>query len=541
MPSSRKHAPATSTSTTAVLFRVLALLCALVAVRALLLSRRYDDNAAVAAKPDPHAKVPAAHDDGGAETPEPTVARPVRIRRRTTQAASHYVKHRVVSTAAAPRRNAEDVADADPTPSADHDLNVLRRKFGSAPEREALKKAAERRGDTRQRVADTEFEDALNAVPFAERMRLRKQDTMVLGPEERDNILDEVRGVVERIVTRGEPPKRTKAKKKRAGTRLCAFLPANGHDDEHLRELQAALETWGDDATVLFTQNETLFKDDEALAVPEFRGMRALVDLGSWREGHHRRILHRWLLRKRGSSKRQLKGRGELSLPMFYWMWRMRDRLFAHCDWFMKADSDSFVHRAQLMRQLDALDPGEALYVGTQLPFSSRGYNFSMDAVRIRFNVGGPGYIFSRGLMRDMALDRCFADMGTEPIWLIHDDVGTGFCATRYTEGVRLVEHRTTVAATKETHVEGLFDFAQTNHACYACVQAVHPVGPDRMRVLRRAVDDGPSCPAKGDRECAVKLIAGHKPFIGAEWRVPRLVRDAVASWPRSHLAEDLA
>jgi hypothetical protein len=116
---------------------------------------------------------------------------------------------------------------------------------------------------------------------------------------------------------------------------------------------------------------------------------------------------------------------------MFYWMWREREGLFHRCGWFMKADSDSFVNRPRLAKQLAEFNPARSIYLGTPATFSSQGFNYSGAPVKSLFyHLGGPGYIFSRGLLERLRMDECFRSMALDPVWLIHDDVGTGYCAT---------------------------------------------------------------------------------------------------------------
>jgi hypothetical protein len=328
--------------------------------------------------------------------------------------------------------------------------------------------------------------------------------------------------------------------------RLCVLLPTDGADGVHMDELFAALDAWGDANTVVYTTNASV----AAAVASQPTLARSVVASGTsrWVAGHHRRILERPRLVKRGSTKKQLRGRGELSMPLFYWAWRERAGLLRHCAWFMKADTDSFVNRRQLMRQLSRLDSSEALYVGTRLNFDSRGFNYSQPSMRIKFNLGGPGYIFSRGLMERLDLDACFQNMALDPIWLIHDDVGTGYCATRFLkdgERPRTVAHHAAVAATSGKLLEEFLDDNTASHPCLACVSAIHPVSASRMRVIaeRQEMNDAAgSDPAESctSRKCGVTLIEGFRPSIGTAWETPRAVRVLLPKWPRSQLAEDL-
>jgi hypothetical protein len=417
--------------------------------------------------------------------------------------------------------------------SGDRQSQLLRYRLRYAPkaERQALQR------QLNPKLGEMEFEEALADVPFAERMRLRKQDTAPLAESERDRILEELTEALGSISY--VPHAQEFMGNGRPTGVLCSFVPANGHDAEHVEEIRQALRVWGDTNTVLFTENATLH---QAVNIIGTTVNRAHVDLGRWRVGHHRRVLHRWLLRRRGSTKAQLRGRGELSLPMFYWMWRERAGLFSRCDWFMKADSDSFINRPQLTTQLNDLDPSQAIYLGTQLSFDSRGFNYSQPPRKIYFHVGGPGYVFSRGLMERLRMDECFRSMALDPVWLIHDDVGTGYCATQFTPGVRTVQHRATIAATSEDDLDSLFDANAVDHQCITCVQAVHPLHPSRLAMIvdvlgSKDKDATEPTPCEAVR-CGVSLIEGSHPHVGSAWEVPRSLKARMKAWPRSHLSD---
>jgi hypothetical protein len=249
----------------------------------------------------------------------------------------------------------------------------------------------------------------------------------------------------------------------------------------------------------------------------------------------------------------------------------------------MKADTDSFVNRRQLMRQLNALDSSEALYVGTPATIDVGPWTYAAagrGAAPLVYHLGGPGYIFSRGLMERLDLDACFQNMALDPIWLIHDDVGTGYCATRFlktseeegaakAEGPTVIAHRGVVASTFRCvphrliaaaledaslyPVEGLrgsaLDLLQSwlrgepplspgAADCVLLAQVWHPVTPAVMRALDRflSVDSAKRAEAlaetAGDsgghplavatavtaHECMFVAMAGEEVVVGDRW-----------------------
>jgi hypothetical protein len=407
-------------------------------------------------------------------------------------------------------------------------VDTYKRKFSSHAERDAAKQAEEERHDQA-------YEEEIAALPAADRLSIRKLDRQPPDEAEREHILKELAEVATRIDfahAHPEPPDKSGA--------LCVFVPAEAEGNAQFNELRTAMALWGDRHTVLFTENSTLATIAEAMGIN-----RAFVELGSWRAGHHRRVLRRWLLRDRGSTGKD-QGRGELSLPLLYWVWLNKDTLFAHCSWFMKANTDTFINRQPLMDQLSELDCNEPYYFGTPLHFDSRGFNYSQPAMRIEYHLGGPGYALSRGFLEGLRIAECFQSMAVDPIWLVHDDVGVGYCATHFVAGMKLAESRITATATSTFALEGVLSLGGDSHVCLPCVQAFHPVEPFRMQDLSRSIRDWPAMPRLQlaerctSRRCGIRLIEGTRPFVGREWGVPRDLQLRMKEWPRSNIAEDL-
>merc|ERR1711957_1072471 len=67
------------------------------------------------------------------------------------------------------------------------------------------------------------------------------------------------------------------------------------------------------------------------------------------------------------------------------------------CDWYMKADADSFVNVPLVMERLRCFDPGELWFLG--VPQVANGATGSMT----RFASGGAGYFVSRALLPKVA------------------------------------------------------------------------------------------------------------------------------------------
>ena len=133
---------------------------------------------------------------------------------------------------------------------------------------------------------------------------------------------------------------------------VCFFVPASSQDAAHRAELEALLASWADTGHApehpptffVFTDSSAVFTDGTLFANVSASVARVYASLQDWKRGHRCRVLGSRKLRTGRATSTQLRGRGELSLPMFAWWTEQLHAptgLFSHCDWFVKADTDT--------------------------------------------------------------------------------------------------------------------------------------------------------------------------------------------------------
>jgi hypothetical protein len=335
---------------------------------------------------------------------------------------------------------------------------------------------------------------------------------------------------------------------------LCVFVPIDASDstDPHIAEVVEAMEAWGEAGVVAYVMGSTEVAVMLSESVANRRGVAVVsaTEATDWIAGHRRRVLSRSRLRQRGSTPAQLRGRGELSLPLWRFLWRERDSpALAQCLWFMKADSDAFVNLRQMDLQLSAMRPGAPQYVGTSTTMSTEGFNApgSPAESALPYHLGGPGYTLSRGLLESVDWDVCFQHMSLDPIWLVHDDAAVGFCAQKHSRRtVELLPWADPVTGTSVVDVaraiEGAIASARLRDSqyyawlfgepplvlsaldCLLITNAIHPLTPATLRALalfsknterrRAAVENHVTAGT-----CSLVLMAGRQPLVGGLWQ----------------------
>ena len=483
------------------------------------------------------------------------------------------------------------------------------------------------RGEERTVAPHAEDESPIN-----DRMSRRTLcDETPLGNAELDAIHSELRGMIVDISARSPDEIEDDASEAASdgsegatpptgsdAGEICILLPTDAlaaDDSEHRNEFDDALALWGpqfrtiayQDATrgvlrsVLGTDYERPLVNVSHLRLPKAQcpvGAAALVRTlaPAWHEGHLRRILNRAVLRRRGSTVRYLKGRGELSLPMWYLAWlavqpktlstgrqeasppppwlRQLRRVFERCDWVMKGDSDTYFNAWSTRNELQKLaHPRErAYYVGTGATFTSAPYNLSgYPARNVSFHLGGTGYALSRHLLTSLDVPGCLSLAALDPIWLVHDDVGIGYCVSRWQQRERKAaaaaagivvdprrDWRSAVAATLAIDVFRMLETAHSqsaDHLCPRCAASVHPVSLGQLRELYRTTPEllpafSHPRPVPGSREaaeergvmerldrdcaqvdCRLRLIEGWPAVVGRDWTVDGDMKDRLLHW----------
>jgi hypothetical protein len=241
-----------------------------------------------------------------------------------------------------------------------------------------------------------------------------------------------------------------------------------------------------------------------------------MAELTAWNAWHERTVLKEIKLRRRGSTAENLKGRGQLSIPLFHWMSQLvkrNDPLVQHCKWFMKCDTDTYLRRGLLEREvLSKLDHTKPLHVGVPLKFNIRPYHHTMRIIDFEYNIGGPGYTFSRGLLEAVDTQACLRSMAMDPVLLIHDDVATGYCATYHAPMSSLVELNTAVSSSSTRLVTllltGTTDAPATlrDTPCVKLATTVHPVD---HRLLKNLAQLDVSTATLHGGQCHLKAMAG--------------------------------
>lgn len=111
---------------------------------------------------------------------------------------------------------------------------------------------------------------------------------------------------------------------------------------------------------------------------------------------------------------------------MLRYMWKNYGRYF---EWFLRADDDVYVRVDKLKEFLQTIDSSIPFYIGQP----GRGNPDKKDLLGLgefdNFCMGGPGVIFSRGMLALMYphIDRCIKDLNTT-----EEDVELGLCIRRY-------------------------------------------------------------------------------------------------------------
>ncbi len=312
---------------------------------------------------------------------------------------------------------------------------------------------------------------------------------------------------------------------------LCVFVPSTGDTEEHRRETLRFLDTWGDSSTLLFTlSNDTDWIDNVTHHARAREIHIATANFPRWFNWHFSRVMSSLTLRRRGANPSSIRGRGQLSIPLFHWMSQLvkrNDQLVQHCKWFMKCDTDTYLRRAHLEQLvLHHLDPEQPLHVGVPLWFNTRPFHTTLRKILFEYNLGGPGYTFSRQLLRVVDVSMCVRSMAADPVLLIHDDVGTGYCAAYHAQNSRLAGLRTAMSSTAPGFLWRIMHNSSTCYwnrtFCLGCVTAVHPTPPMMMEMMSGATLPISECLRYPSllKDCHARVIVGSPAEIGAAWAI---------------------
>ncbi len=165
----------------------------------------------------------------------------------------------------------------------------------------------------------------------------------------------------------------------------------------------------------------------------DFLNTRAVAINGTW--GHKLSNVDYFVAEGQGPhplSIVSLKGVDDTYPPQkkVYRMLRyMHDNYIDKFNWFLRADDDAYIRVPELLEFLSTLDPTVPLYIG------SPGLGRAEDLKRIklfpheRYCMGGPGVIFSRTLLIQLAphLDDCLENV----VVSYNEDLEVGRCVSR--------------------------------------------------------------------------------------------------------------
>lgn len=273
----------------------------------------------------------------------------------------------------------------------------------------------------------------------------------------------------------GHHPHRQERTMRRQKKELCLVVPANSMREPHHSELLAAVGSWyaevplvviaTEHAAVIASVKEAWDAQEAAksgsgsgTSPNQQRGWVSLLMTGmaEWRDLYRRQIFSRRKLRAIGIKPGTLRRGGEFTLPVLAFL---ADHVrtssatspLAQCGWFMKVDTDTLASPAALQAQLRQLlwlgrhPPGgpaerrasdrpslRQAYLGSSFTFCSTGSNYSHPVRCTDYHLGGPGYVVSRNVLARLDMAGCLADGARDPIWNVHDDVGLGYCLSRY-------------------------------------------------------------------------------------------------------------
>lgn len=235
---------------------------------------------------------------------------------------------------------------------------------------------------------------------------------------------------------------------------LCIFVPSSARKQRFVRAAEEAWKVWG--------TNNTFFVSKQPLSLL-LDGQTFLLETDIDTDYAHLPVRTFLLFEALG-----------------------RPEWVSACDWYMKADADSFLNVPLIEQRLRCFDPADFWFLGVpQVAHSSRG-------VMTRFASGGAGYIISRALLPKLSTwsPFCLLQLLQHAGGTGMEDVSLAGCIWRWgrVEVVSYADYETEVitseAALNRTRVVQKHEPHEAL-AVPPCAMVVHSVSPEELPVVR--------------------------------------------------------
>jgi len=248
---------------------------------------------------------------------------------------------------------------------------------------------------------------------------------------------------------------------------LCVYVQTDNQTDSvYGDEFAAVLRTWADSNTYFYTYAN--------LNIPEGRG-RA-YKLHQMFEKHFAMAV----LRAYPDVPREVSGKfipmNAKSMPMWHHVQQRLNTDFAHCRWFLRVDTDSWVNRVAIEAQLRGLSPEVDHYIGALSTYNMTG---------TLFGNGGTGYVMSRSLLRKFDVHRCWEMFKRVPI--IFEDANIGRCLALSVRTLWPVQWESIFFDNVLPYKAG--GWIARRHHCLPCFQTMHKLYPQEFDAMQRRME----------------------------------------------------
>lgn len=238
---------------------------------------------------------------------------------------------------------------------------------------------------------------------------------------------------------------------------LCIFVPSSARTERFVRAAEMAWRVWGSE-NVFFVSQKPL-----SLALD---GQTFLLETDVDTDYAHLPVRTFLLFEALG-----------------------RPEWVSACDWYMKADADSFLNVPLIEQRLRCFDPSEFWFLGVpQVAHSTRG-------VVTRFASGGAGYMVSRGLLPKLARwsPFCLLQLLQHAGGTGMEDVALAGCVWRWgrIEVVSYADYETEVitseAALNRSQVARHHETHEALHVP-PCAMVVHSLTPEELPIVKENI-----------------------------------------------------
>ncbi len=310
-------------------------------------------------------------------------------------------------------------------------------------------------------------------------------DRIVTCPDKKTNLyLEEAQ---KRIGNHSHKPpiieRRTPAKRN-----LCVFVPMSYNIPGHQELVEAVTQTWGDE--------NTFFVNPPSVPIPKH--------------------LEKYTLTLPGDMDAPY---AKLSLRIHAIFHAIGDSpvLRDMCNWYLKADLDSYLALRNIQNRLQCYDPEEDYYLGVLT--AGGGKKEIGEGLGTVFNFGGSGYIVSRGLLPKVAHWSmfCFETVLHHDGGRALDDNYFALCLDWYGEvkPSQYLHHDEHILVPWDFENSKVLRHHEFNMERYGCLMAIHPLKKPEMMYQAHeslqkslAINDCTSPPWMIDRDRLLNAVA---------------------------------